>query len=436
MASILLSGGRVIDPANGLDATGDVLLRDGVIAAVSTRRGELTPKDAERTIGCDGRLVVPGLIDPHVHLREPGADAKETIKSGSASAVAGGFTTVCCMPNTNPSLDTPAMVEFVRMRAKEANLARVYVVGAATIGRHGEHLAPMGAMANAGAVAFSDDGDGIANAEVMRKVFAVCRSVDRAFMQHCQEPTLTHGGVMNAGPLASRLGLGGWPAIAEEVMIERDIRLNRAIGCHYHTQHLSSGGSAEILRRARAEGQPVTGEVAPHHLLLTEGACDGYNTMAKMNPPLRTQRDIDALKLAVADGTITVLATDHAPHTAAEKARDFSSAPFGIIGLECALPLYVKALVSDGVIDWPRMIAMMTIEPARLCGFDRRSGLESLGTLRVGGLADVTVIDPTAEWTIRADTFASKSRNCPFDGWTVRGRATHTIVGGVIRHQL
>lgn len=434
MASILLSGGRVIDPASGVDATGDLLLRDGRIAALATKRGELKPSDADQVIECEGKIVAPGLIDPHVHLREPGAEAKETIRTGAAAAVAGGFTTVCCMPNTTPALDTAAMVEFVRMRASEANLARVFVVGAATVGRHGEQLAPMGAMANAGAVAFSDDGDGIANAEVMRKVLAVCKSVDRAFMQHCQEPALTQGGVMNAGPLAARLGLGGWPAIAEEIMIERDIRLNRAIGCRYHTQHLSSGGSAEILRRARAEGQPVSGEVAAHHLLLTEDACDGYNTMAKMNPPLRTAGDIDALKKAVADGTITVLATDHAPHTAAEKARDFASAPFGIIGLECALPLYVKALVDDGVIGWPRLIAMMTIEPVRLCGFDRRAGLESLGTLRVGGIADVTVIDPAATWTIRAAEFASKSRNCPFEGWTVRGRATHTIVGGVLRY--
>lgn len=434
MSSLLLSGGRVIDPASGRDGTADVLLRDGRIAAIATKPGELRSSDADRTIPCDGMVVTPGLIDPHVHLREPGGEAKETIRTGAASAVAGGFTTVCCMPNTSPSLDTAAMVEFVRMRASEANLARVFVVGAATVGRQGEQLAPMGAMSAAGAVAFTDDGDGIASAEMMRKVLAVCQSLDRAFMQHCQDPTLTQGAVMNAGPLAARLGLGGWPTVAEELMLARDIHLNRAIGCRYHAQHLSSGGSADILRRARAEGQPVSGEAAPHHLLLTEDACEGYNTLAKMNPPLRTKADVAGLKKAIADGTITVLATDHAPHTTAEKDRDFSSAPFGIIGLDCALPLYVKALVDDGVIDWPRLIAMMTIEPARLCGFHLRPGLESLGTLRVGGLADVTVIDPQATWTIQAATFASKSRNCPFDGWTVRGRAVHTIVGGAIRH--
>jgi len=432
----LLRGGRVLDPASGFDRTADVLIRDGRVARIETAPGTLASSDADRTIDCEGLIVAPGLIDPHVHLREPGAESKETIRTGAAAAVAGGFTTVCCMPNTTPSLDTAAMVEFVRMRAQEANLARVFVVGAATVARHGEQLAPMGAMAKAGAVAFSDDGDGIANAEVMRKVLAVCASLNKAFMQHCQEPTLAQGGVMNAGPLAARLGLGGWPAIAEEIMIERDVRLNRDIGCRYHTQHLSSGGSAEILRRARADGQPVSGEVAPHHLLLTEDACDGYNTMAKMNPPLRTQRDIDELKRAVADGTITVLATDHAPHTAAEKARDFTSAPFGIIGLECALPLYAKALIEDGVIDWPRMIAMMTIEPARLCGLEHGGSLgpNGLGRLVAGGIADITIIDPARTWTIRADDFRSKSRNCPFEGWSVRGRATHTIVGGVVQH--
>jgi len=433
MPALFLHGGRIIDPANGIDESGDILVRDGKIAAVSTRRGDLCARAAEITIDCEGRFVTPGLIDPHVHLREPGGESKETIKTGATAALRGGFTTVCCMPNTTPALDSSAMIEFVRMRAREADQARVYTVGAATVGRQGEQLSPMGAMAAAGAVAFSDDGDGIANAEVMRKVLAVCKSIDRAFMQHCQDATLTQGGVMNACALATRLGLGGWPAVAEEVMLERDIRLNRAIGARYHAQHLSSGGSAEILRRARAEGQSVSGEVAPHHLLLTEDACDGYGTNAKMNPPLRSRADVAELKRAVADGSITVLATDHAPHTTAEKSRDFSSAPFGIVGLECALPLYVKALVDDGVIDWQRLITMMTTEPARLCGLDRKLGLGGVGTLTVGGVADITIIDPTTSWTIDSSTFASKSRNCPFDGWTVRGRATHAIVGGVVK---
>lgn len=436
MQTLALVGGRVLDPASGLDAPGDILIRGDRIERIATGATRGGPPRADETIDCAGALVVPGLIDPHVHLREPGGEAKETIRTGSEAAVRGGFTTLCCMPNTTPALDAPAMIEFVRMRSREAGFARVFAVGAATIGRKGEQLAPMGAMAAVGAVGFSDDGDGIASAAVMRRVLAVCRSLDRAFMQHCQEPTLTQGAAMNAGAIATRLGLGGWPAVAEELMLERDLRLNRDIGARYHAQHLSSGGSAAILRRAKAEGIVCSGEVAPHHLLLTDEACAGYDTNAKMNPPLRGASDIALLKEAVADGTIAVLATDHAPHTAAEKARDFASAPFGIVGLECALPLYAKALVADNVVDWPRMIAMMTIEPARLCGLDRRAGLEGIGTLREGGVADVTVIDPATTWTIDVGDFASKSRNCPFHGWRVAARAVTTVVAGAIRHRV
>jgi dihydroorotase len=238
-------------------------------------------------------------------------------------------------------------------------------------------------MARIGAVAFTDDGDGIASAELMRKILLTCRAVDRAFLQHCQDATLAAGGVMNAGPLATRLGLGGWPALAEEVMLERDLRINRGIGAHYHAQHLSAAGSVEILRAARAAGQPVTGEASPHHLLLTEEACAGYDAVAKVNPPLRAAADVEAIRHAVADGTITILGTDHAPHTPSEKARDFTSAPFGMIGLECALPLYAKALVESGLLDWSRLLRLMTVEPARLLGLDRRPGLEGIGELRV-----------------------------------------------------
>jgi len=278
-------------------------------------------------------------------------------------------------------------------------------------------------------VAFSDDGDGIANPAMMRRVLEVCASLGKPFMQHCQDHQLAEGGVMNEGPVATRLGLLPWPREAEEIMLERDVRLNRGPRARYHAQHLSSGGSAEIIRRARGEGLPVSGEVSPHHLLLTDDACDGYNTLAKMNPPLRTRADIDQLKKAVADGTIDVLATDHAPHTSAEKARDFASAPFGIIGLDCALALYAKALVDDGVIGWPRLVELLTRTPAALCGLDA----QGLGTLREGAPGDVTVIDPNLEWTIDVSAFASKSRNCPFDGWKVRGRAVLTVVGGVVQ---
>ncbi len=430
-ALLLLRRGRILDASQGIDREGDVLVSEGRIARISTG-GSIDVPQGTRQIDCGGKIIAPGLIDPHVHLREPGGESKETIKTGTASALAGGFTTVCCMPNTNPTIDSTTTVRFIQQAAREAASARVFVVAAATVGRKGEQLAPMAAMSAAGAVGFSDDGDGVANPAMMRRVLEVCASLGKPFMQHCQDAQLAEHGVMNEGAVATRLGLLPWPREAEEIMLERDVRLNRGPRARYHAQHLSSGGSAEIIRRARAEGLPVSGEVSPHHLLLTDDACEGYNTLAKMNPPLRTRRDIDELKKAVADGTIDVLATDHAPHTAAEKARDFASAPFGIIGLDCALALYVKALVDDGVIGWPRLIELLTRTPADLCGL----GHHGLGSLREGSAGDVTVIDPNLEWTIDVSTFASKSRNCPFHGWKVRGRATATIVGGRILWEL
>jgi dihydroorotase len=428
--TFLLRGGRVIDPASGFDATADVLISAGVICEISKKPGKLSASAGGTLIECEGRLVVPGLIDPHVHLREPGAEHKETIATGAAAAVAGGFTSVCCMPNTTPTIDLPSTVEFVQMRAAASRKARVFVAGAATVGRAGEQLAPMGAMSQVGAVAFTDDGDCIASAGMMGKVLAVCASLDKVFMQHCQDPTLTMGGVMNSGVISARLGLGGWPAVAEEVIIERDIRLNRGHRCRYHVQHMTTCGGVDIVRRARADGQRVTAEASPHHLLLTEEACNNYNTQAKVNPPLRTDEDIRALIEGIVDGTITVLATDHAPHASAEKARDFTAAPFGMIGLECALALYAKALVESGAIDWPRLIALLTIEPARLLGIDSIGH----GHIAQGFPADVTVIDTNATWKIDSETFQSKSRNCPFDGWQVRGRATDVFVAG--RHVL
>ena len=430
-ALLLLRRGRILDASQGIDREGDVLVAEGRIARTSTG-GSIDVPQGTRQIDCGGKIIAPGLIDPHVHLREPGGESKETIKTGTASALAGGFTTVCCMPNTNPTIDSTTTVRFIQQAAREAASARVFVVAAATVGRKGEQLAPMAAMSAAGAVGFSDDGDGVANPAMMRRVLEVCASLGKPFMQHCQDPQLADHGVMNEGAVATRLGLLPWPREAEEIMLERDVRLNRGPRARYHAQHLSSGGSAEIIRRARAEGLPVSGEVSPHHLLLTDDACEGYNTLAKMNPPLRTRRDIDELKKAVADGTIDVLATDHAPHTAAEKARDFASAPFGIIGLDCALALYVKALVDDGVIGWPRLIELLTRTPADLCGL----GHHGLGSLREGSAGDVTVIDPNLEWTIDVSTFASKSRNCPFDGWKLRGRATATVVGGRVLWEL
>jgi dihydroorotase len=429
MTTVLVSGARVIDPASGLDSKIDVAVSDGLIAAMGPR---LSRSGVDRHIEAKELLLTPGLIDPHVHLREPGQEHKENLATGSAAAVAGGFTTICCMPNTSPALDSPELVGFIEHQARKTAVCRVFTVAAATRGRRGEELTEMGLMARAGAVGFSDDGDCIASAGVMGRVLGAVRATGRAFMQHCQEPTLTRGASMHTGEVATRLGLGGWPRVAEEVIIQRDVMLNRAIGCRYHVQHISSGGSVEIVRRARAEGQPVTAEAAPHHLLLTHEACDGYNTAGKMNPPLREQRDIDAIRAGVADGTITVLATDHAPHTADEKRSAFEEAPFGIVGLETALPLYAEALVDPGHIDWPRLIGLMTIEPARLCGLDD----QGLGALKVGGPADMTLIDPDRAWTVRAAEFRSRCSNTPFDGRRVRGRAVATIVGGRIVHEI
>jgi dihydroorotase len=420
----------VIDPASGLDRVSDVAVVDGAVAEIGPG---LSRSPAARVIEAEGCIVTPGLIDPHVHLREPGGEHKETLRTGSEAAVDGGFTTVCCMPNTSPALDSPEMVAFVAARARETARCRVFTVAAATRGRRGEELAEIALAARAGAVGFSDDGDAIASAGVMARALAAVKATGRAFMQHCQEPALTRGASMHAGEVAVRLGLTGWPRVAEEVIIERDVRLNRGVGCAYHVQHLSSGGSVEIVRRARAERQPVTAEASPHHLLLTHEACAaapcGYDTAAKMNPPLRETSDIKAIQAGIADGTITVLATDHAPHSAEEKSLPFEEAPFGIIGLETALALYIRALVEPGVIAWPRLVAMMTAEPARLCGLDQKG----LGSLRVGGPGDVTVIDPGLEWTITPEEMRGRSRNTPFYGWTVKGRAVATVVGGEVR---
>lgn len=451
MPSLLFVNARVIDPASGLDQTGDVAIADGMIAAVA--RG-LSRSHADRVIDAGGRIVCPGLIDPHVHLREPGMEQAETIASGTRAAVAGGFTSVCCMPNTTPALDDDAMMEFVYRRAAATSVCRVFPTGAVSKGRKGDELAEIGLMARAGAVGFTDDGDCVHSAGLMSKALAHIRPTGRALMQHCQEASLTRGASMHAGTVSVRLGLGGWPRVAEEMIIERDVALNRGIGCRYHVQHLSSGGSVAIVRRARAEGQPVTAEVSPHHLLLTHelietgpagfaGPKPAYWTNAKMNPPLREKQDIAAILEGVADGTITVLATDHAPHPTERKELEFEAAPFGILGLETALGLYVRALVEPGVISWPRLIAMMTLEPARLCGLEAMGagahvGLKGLGlgSLHVGAAGDVTMIDPDLEWTVSAAGSRSFSRNTPFDGWRLRGRAVMTVVGGEIAFEL
>ncbi|MEM9417901.1 MAG: dihydroorotase [Planctomycetota bacterium] len=425
---LTIQNGRLIDPAAGIDQVTDLVLEDGKVVSV----GEVDSPEGE-VIDASGMIVSPGLIDPHVHFREPGGEHKETIATGAASAINGGFTTVCVMPNTTPTLDDDGRVEFVHRQAERAGLCNVFVVGAATKGRDGKELAEIGLMSKAGAVAFSDDGCAVASAGVMAKALTYVAMTGKVFMQHCEDPELG-GGAMNAGTLATKMGLPGWPRVAEELTLQRDIQLCKAqnYACRYHAQHMTTAWGVEILRRARADAKAaghedvLTGEASPHHLLLTEDACEGYNTNAKMNPPLRQQSDIDALKAGIADGTITVLATDHAPHTAEEKSLEFVAAPYGIVGLDCALPLYIKALLEPGVIDWPKLIELLTINPAKLCNLDGK------GTLAVGSDADVTIIDPDHEWTIDVNAFASKARNCPFDGWTVKGKAREVIVGGKV----
>ncbi len=420
MASLLIQHGTLIDPAAGLNAPADVLLRDGRVAAIGRDLGP-----ADETIDALGKLVTPGLIDVHVHLREPGDEEEETIATGSAAAVAGGFTTVCCMPNTRPPLDTDAAIEFVHREAARVGLCHVLPIGAVTKGRLGKELAEIGSMHARGAVAFSDDGVGVADASVMRKALQYLKMFDAVLMQHCEEPTLG-GGAMHAGLVSTTLGLPGIPAEAEQLMIARDLLLNRAIGGRYHVQHVSTAGSVELVRRAKADGQRVTCEVAPHHLLLTDESCRGYDTNYKMNPPLRTAADVAACVAGVVDGTIDCLATDHAPHRAEEKELEFADAPFGIIGLECALPLYAKALVEPGHVGWPKLIELMTAASARVAKLNK-------GSLAVGADADVTIIDPELTWTVDVNAFRGKSRNCPFHGWAVKGRATHTVVGGDLK---
>lgn len=429
MTAILIVNGRVIDPASKTSKVMDVAIDKGSIAEIG--KG-LSRAPATRIVDAEGMLVVPGLIDPHVHLREPGGEHKETLATGSRAGVAGGFTTLCCMPNTTPALDTPEVLRFIYDRACETAVCRVFPVAAATRGRKGEDLAEIELLARAGAVGFSDDGDCIASAGMMSRVLANVARTGRAFMQHCQDATMTRGAAMHAGDVSTRLGLSGWPRAAEETIIERDVRLNRGIACRYHVQHISSGESVDIVRRARKDGQPVTAEASPHHLLLTHDACDHYNTLAKVNPPLREQRDVDALVKGIADGTITVLATDHAPHSADEKSLPFEEAPFGLVGLETALALYAEALVESGAITWERLIRLLTLEPAALCGLETRG----LGTLAESGPADVTVIDPDSPWTITPESLCGRSSNSPFLGRRAKARAVMTIVGGVVRHDL
>jgi dihydroorotase len=421
--TILIRGGRVIDPSQGIDEVMPVFLAGGTVAAL----GAKAPASADRVIDAAGRIVSPGLIDMHVHLRTPGMERAETIESGTAAAVAGGFTAVACMPNTQPALDNDTLIRGVLHEAAATAHCRVYPIGALTQGRQGQALAEMSRMKDAGAVGFSDDGDGIQDAAVCLKAMHYVRMLDSLFIQHCEDRSLAAGGCMHAGVTSTRLGLPGLTPLAEEVMLQRDVQLAAASGVRYHMCHISTARSVEIVRRGKRDGVHVTTEVCPHHLLLTDDLITGDDTNYKMNPPLRTKADVDACIAGVADGTIDCLITDHAPHPADRKALPFQEAPMGIIGLETALALFIRALIAPGVVDWPRLIAAMSTRPAELL---RVPG----GTLREGAPADVTIIDPQRPWRVDAAKGRSRSRNTPFDGWDVVGKATTTIVAGTIRH--
>ena len=420
-SKILVKNGRVIDPANGVDEKADVLIVGETIAEI----GSITDP-CDNVIDAEGKLVTPGLIDIHVHFREPGDEEEETIASGSAAAVAGGFTSVVCMPNTKPALDEQTDIEYVHRMGRQARKTFIYVMGAITKGRAGSELAEMGLMKSAGAVGFTDDGCGVQDTYMMLLALKYAGMFDCFISQHCQDNSLGSSGVMNSGYNSTILGLPGIDPLAEEMMLWRDIQLVKKTNTRYHAQHISTAGSVKIIADAKKQGLPVTCEVTPHHLLFTDDAVADYDTNYKVNPPLRTAEDVNALKQAVKDGLIDCLVTDHAPHLQSEKELEFLTAPFGIASLECALSLYAKALIDTGILDWPGLISLMTHRPAGVIGVDK-------GTLTKGGRADITIIDPAAEYTIDPDKFYSKSRNCPYIGWRVKAKVEKTFVAGELR---
>jgi dihydroorotase len=416
----LLHGGRVVDPAWGVDQRLDVRLSEGRVAELGP---DLAPRQGERVLDCAGKTVVPGLIDAHVHLREPGREDEETVESGTLAALAGGFTAVMAMPNTDPVTDSQAAVGFLRAQAARAGHARVYPIGAATRGSLGKEMSEIGDLVAAGAVAITDDGKPISDAGLLRRVLEYSKVFDVPVVQHCEELSLSAEGVMHEGTVSTRLGLKGIPAAAEEVMLARDLILAEATGARYHVAHLSTARGAEMVVEAKRRGARVTAEVTPHHLTLTHEDVRGYNTQVKMNPPLRTDPDVRALRAALASGAIDVVATDHAPHHYDEKEREFDFAPFGILGLETAFGLLHTELVLGEGLPLATLIERMSAAPARIFHLPG-------GTLAQGSIADATVLDLEERWMVDPEVFLSKSRNTPFAGWRLTGRPWATVVGG------
>lgn len=419
----VLKGARVLDPSQKIDGIKDILIVDGHIADI---KEEIEISGAE-VIDLSGKIVTPGLIDIHAHFREPGYEYKEDIESGSMSAAAGGFTAVACMPNTNPPLDNSALIEYVKSRAAQVGKAKVFPIGCVTKGQEGKEITEMGDMAQAGAVAFSDDGKPVASSSLMRKAMVYAAMFDKVIIDHCEDPTLFEGGQINEGRVSTLLGLAGIPKAAEEIMVARDILLAKEMQTPVHIAHISTKGSVELLRWAKREGVRATCEVTPHHLTLTEEAVLGFDTNAKVNPPLRTQEDIDALLEGLKDGTIDAIATDHAPHHFDEKDLEFDKAAFGMVGLETALGVILTKVVEEKDIPINTVIEKMTIGPAKVLGLE-------LGTLKIGVPADITVIDINKEWTVDKDKFFSKGRNTPFHGFKLKGKAVMTIVDGKVTY--
>jgi dihydroorotase len=429
---VLIKGGRVIDPANGLDGVADVIINRGKIAAiipVGQNQADLA-KQADKNQSADavvieaaGKLIVPGLIDMHVHLREPGFERKETIASGTRAAAKGGFTSVVCMPNTQPVADNRSIIEFIINQARSTGVVNVYPIGAITKGSRGEELSEMADLAASGAIAFSDDGRPVMNAQIMRLALEYAKIGDWLIIPHCEDINLSAEGQMNEGYWSMLLGLKGIPAVAEEAMVARDLMLAEMTGSRVHIAHVSTAGSVQLIREARKRGIRVSAEVTPHHLVLTDEAVAGFSTSTKVNPPLRTEKDRLALLEGLADGTIEVIATDHAPHTLEEKDREYNYAPFGISGLETAVPLVWSELIEKKVISLEKLIACLTVNPARILGLAK-------GSLGIGAEADLTIIDPDLEQAVRVDGFISQGKNSPFDGWQLKGWPVATIVKG------
>jgi dihydroorotase len=426
MSATIIRSGRVIDSANKRHEVADVFIENGkIVSSLSENQ-----KSKCDVIDAAGLIVAPGLLDIHVHLREPGFSHKETIESGARAAAAGGFTTVVSMPNTSPAADTPSTIAWIKERAATFACVNILPTGAISKNLAGEELAPIGSLAQAGVVAITDDGHCIQNHELMRRAVQYARMVGVPLLDHCQDYNLVGNGVVHEGYWSTLLGLPGWPAAGEEAIVMRNILLAELCDHHIHCQHISSAGSVRLLREARGRAVKISGEICPHHIALTDEAIQNFDTNYKMNPPLRSQEHIDVLLEGIGDGTIEILASDHAPHALFEKEVEFDMAPFGIVGLETELGIFIDLLVhKKKVIDLPRLIEMFTVNPARLLKIDA-------GTLSAGVAADITLIDPNLEWTVNAAAFQSASRNTPFDEWQLKGRAVRTIVGGKTVWQL